>query len=246
MKKILVVGATSAIAQAAMRIWASEGASFYLVARDSEKLSQVAEDLRVKGAKSVSKFVMDINDTSQHVHMLEAGFSSLKEIEIFFLASGTLPVQSECEENSTYAMREFATNSTSQIHLLIEAAKYFKAQRYGILAVISSVAGDRGRKSNYLYGSAKSAVSTFCEGLRGNLFSHGVDVLLIKPGMVSTPMTHGLPMPTLLTSTADRVGEDIVMAIRRRKSTLYTPGYWRLIMLVIKHIPASVMKRLKF
>lgn len=246
MKKILVIGATSAIAQAAMRIWAAEAASFFLVARDEEKLSQVAQNLRVLGASDVTVFVMDINDTSQHAEMLAAGFSKLNEIEIIFLAAGTLPMQDKCEANANYAMQEFATNSSSQIHLLIKAADHLRAQKYGTLAVISSVAGDRGRKSNYLYGSAKAAVSTFCEGLRGSLFPCGVGVLVIKPGMVDTPMTHGLSMPAALTSSADRVGEDIVMAIRRGKSTLYTPGYWKFIMLIIKLIPVGIMKRLKF
>lgn len=246
MKKILVIGATSAIAQAAMRIWAAEGAAFFLVARDAEKLSQVSSDLRVLGAGDVSTYTMDINDNLQHAQMLEAGFSKLGEIEIVFLAAGTLPVQSECEVNADYAMREFATNSSSQIHLLIETAKYLKVQKYGTLAVISSVAGDRGRRSNHLYGSAKAAVSVFCEGLRGSLFSHGIEVLLIKPGMVNTPMTRDLILPALLTASADRVGGDIVMAVRRKRSTLYTPGYWRLIMLIIKLIPVGIMKRLKF
>lgn len=246
MKKILVIGATSAIAQAAMRIWAAEEASFFLVARDEEKLFQVAQDLRALGASDVTAFTMDINNTSQHAEMLTRGFSKLGEIEIVFLAAGTLPVQDRCEVDSDYALQEFSTNSSSQIHLLIGAAKHLKVQRYGTIAVISSVAGDRGRKSNYLYGSAKAAVSTFCEGLRGSLHPHRIKVLVIKPGMVDTPMTRGLSMPAALTSSADKVGEDIVMAIRRGKSVLYTPGYWSVIMLIIKLIPGSIMKRLKF
>jgi short-subunit dehydrogenase len=118
------------------------------------------------------------------------------------------------------------------------------AARTGTLAVISSVAGDRGRASNYVYGSAKAAVSAFCEGLRMRLFHTGVHVLTIKPGPVATPMTAGMKMPAIIVATPEKVARDIVRAVRRKAATLYTPWFWRPIMFVIRALPAAVLRRL--
>ena len=117
--------------------------------------------------------------------------------------------------------------------------------RSGTIAVISSVAGDRGRPSNYLYGTAKAAVNTFCEGLRARLHHAGVHVTTIKPGFVATPMTQGLNLPKLLVATPERVAKDIVKAIDSRKNTIYTPHFWRWVMLIIKSIPSFLFKKLK-
>ena len=246
MKKILVIGATSAIAQAAMRVWAGEGSAFYLMARNQEKLAQIAEHLKVSGASAVHTSVLDVDDLDRHHDAVAQAFSTLQEIEVILLAAGSLPKQVRCEADPLYALQQFRTNGSSQIALLHHLAARLRQQRYGTLAVISSVAGDRGRRSNYLYGSAKAAVSAFCEGLRGALDPFGVKLLLIKPGMVDTPMTAGIPMPGLLTASAAKVGEDIVNAVRRGKAEIYTPGYWRLIMWIIKLIPVFIFKRLKF
>jgi hypothetical protein len=141
------------------------------------------------------------------------------------------------------AVREFNTNAVSVIALLTPIANILAAQKRGTLAVISSVAGDRGRPSNYLYGSAKAALSTFLEGLRARLFKQGVHVLTIKPGFVATPMTAGLPLPGPLVATADRVGAEIVQGIDKRKNLIYTPRFWWGIMLVIRSVPQFMFKR---
>lgn len=130
------------------------------------------------------------------------------------------------------------------IALLTLLANQFEIQRCVSLAAISSVAGDRGRPSNYLYGSAKAAVSTFCEGLRARLFKVGVHVTTIKPGFVDTPMTQGLPLPGPLVASAEQVAALIVAGIERKANTLYTPRFWALIMLIIRSIPVTIFKHL--
>jgi decaprenylphospho-beta-D-erythro-pentofuranosid-2-ulose 2-reductase len=132
------------------------------------------------------------------------------------------------------------------IACLTVLAARFESQGGGVIAVIGSVAGDRGRASNYLYGAAKAAVDTFASGLRGRLYKHGVHVLTIKPGFVDTPMTKGLPLPQALVVPAGKVATDIVRAIEKKRDVIYTPWFWRLIMLVILHIPNVLFKRVRF
>ena len=244
MKKIAIIGATSAIAHEAAKIWAKDKAEFFLVARNREKLEKVAADLDVRGASKTHCYCLDANDFSAHGTMVDTCFTTLRQVEIVLIAYGSLPRQEECEKDLDLAVREFSTNATSTIALLGYFANGFAGQKFGTLAVISSVAGDRGRPSIYLYGSAKAAVSQYCQGLRARLFSRGVSLCLIKPGMVETPMTAGLSLPKALTAEASRVGEDIVLAIARKKDVIYTPGYWFFIMLVIRCIPNFIFKRL--
>jgi hypothetical protein len=244
MKRVLIIGATSAIATACARLWAAQGSEFFLVARSHEKLEQTAADLKGRGGAKITQYIMDATDTSAHRAMLEQCMSALGQIDIALIAHGTLPDQKACEQDVDVALQEFANNGTSVIALLTLLANQFETQRCGSLAVISSVAGDRGRPSNYLYGTAKAAVSTFCEGLRARLFKIGVQVTTIKPGFVDTPMTRGLPLPGPLVATPEQVAQRIVKGIESRADTLYTPGFWALIMLIIKCIPTLIFKRL--
>jgi short-subunit dehydrogenase len=243
MKKILIIGASSAIASACARRWASEGVRFFLVGRDAVKLEQTAADLSVRGA-STATFTLDMNDYEGHAAMLQACFDTLGQIDIALIAHGTLPDQKNCESDVATAIREFSANGLSVIAVLTALADRMESQGQGCIAVISSVAGDRGRPSNYLYGTAKAAVSTFCEGLRARLFKSGVHVLTIKPGFVDTPMTQGLPLPAALVATPDRVAAEICRAVEKRKNVIYTPFFWRFIMLIIRHIPEFIFKKL--
>jgi short-subunit dehydrogenase len=245
MKRILLIGATSAIASACARLWAAQGARFFLVARDEDKLRALADDLGVRGAESVGMFRMTAEDTPKHGEMLNAALQSLGQIDIALIAHGSLPDQHACEADATLGLREFATNGTSVIALLTVLAIQVEQQRSGALAVITSVAGDRGRPSNYVYGSAKAAVSVFCEGLRAKLFKADVSLTDIRPGFVATPMTEGLPLPAPLVAQPDQVARRIVAGIDRRVDVLYAPGFWRWIMLIIRHIPGNIFKRLK-
>lgn len=244
MKKVLIIGATSAIAHSCARLWAKQGAGFFLVARSAEKLAANAADLTGLGANSVATFTMDATDSQCHKTMLEECVATLSQIDILLIAHGTLPDQQRCEQDVTYALQEFENNCTSVIALLTLLAGQFEKQRCGTMAVISSVAGDRGRQSNYLYGSAKAAISAFCEGLRARMFKLGVHVMTIKPGFVDTPMTQGLDLPKALLKTPDFVAKTILEGIEKRRNTLYTPGIWAVIMLIIRGIPGPIFKRL--
>lgn len=243
MKNILIIGATSAIANACARRWAAQGARLFLVARNGERLQQVADDLVARGAKLAACYELDVNDLDRHAAMLAQCQTELGSLDIVLVAPGTLPDQAQCQADAAVAIREFNTNVTSIIGLLTPIANLIEAQKRGTIAVISSVAGDRGRPSNYLYGSAKAALSAFCEGLNARLFKAGAHVVTIKPGFVATPMTAGLPLPGPLVATPDKVAADITRAIEKNKDVLYTPWFWSLIMLIIRLVPKFLFKR---
>lgn len=244
MKRIVIVGATSAIASACARLWAKQGSEFYLVGRNEEKLHQTGSDLLGRGAKSVHYHTMDVTDYSLHARLLEEAIINLRQLDILLIAHGTLPDQKECENNVNTALAEFSANGTSVISLLTHFSNHFEKQKCGTIAVISSVAGDRGRQSNYLYGTAKSAVSTFCQGLRSRMFKAGVHVIDVKPGFVDTPMTQGLPLPAALVASPETVAKIIICGIERRKAVVYAPSFWRMIMFIIKCVPDFIFKRL--
>jgi decaprenylphospho-beta-D-erythro-pentofuranosid-2-ulose 2-reductase len=243
MKRVLIVGATSAIAVACARRWAAEGAMLFLVGRRADRLDQIASDLVARGAKGATPHVLDMNDFDAHQTMLDACVGSLGGVDVALIAHGTLSDQKACEADAKVALHELSTNGLSVIALLTPLANLMEAKRAGVIAVISSVAGDRGRPSNYVYGTAKAAVSAFCEGLRARLFKAGVHVLTIKPGFVDTPMTAGMPLPRPLVATPERVANDILRAIERRKDSIYTPWFWSGIMLIIRSVPGFLFKR---
>lgn len=245
MKKILIIGATSAIATACARLWSKEQASFFLVARDINKLERVQNDLLGRGASQVGMHSLDFSDFSTYESLLTKAVAELGKIDIALIAHGTLPDQSSCEESIKLTLEEISTNALSVIAILTPLANQMIKQKEGSIAVISSVAGDRGRFSNYVYGAAKAAVSTFCSGLRARLFHHHVHLLTVKPGFVSTPMTQNLQLPKLLVATPEKVAQDILQGINKKKNTIYTPWFWWGIMLIIKSIPEFMFKRIK-
>lgn len=242
MKRILIIGATSAIATACARLWAAQGARIFLVGRDEEKLQALANDLGVRGCEFVASFQMSAEETASHLPMLDAACQMLGQIDIALIAHGTLPDQSACEVDADLTLREFVTNGTSVIALLTLLANQFQRQQAGAIGVITSVAGDRGRPSNYVYGSAKAAVSTFCEGLRARLFKAGVSLTDIRPGFVATPMTQGLPLPKPLVAQPEAVAKRIVAGIEGKVDVLYAPAFWQMIMLIIRNIPRRIFK----
>lgn len=244
MKRILIIGATSAIAVACARQWAPQGASFFLVGRHAEKLEQTVADLVARGAAAVNSRVMDAADVDTLPGMLTTCQAALGRIDIALIAYGTLPDQQACEMNLTLALQEFANNSTSVIAILTLLANLMESQGSGVLAVITSVAGERGRRTNYLYGSAKSAVSIFCQGMRGRLFRKGIYLVDIRPGFVATPMTERLALPGLLVTQPDVVAKRIVAGLERKVAVLYAPAFWAAIMLLIRMVPEIVWKRI--
>ena len=244
MQKVVIIGATSAIAEATARLYAARGAKLFLVARNEARLQDIAADLRVRGSQDVFFASLDVNDVERHADIIAQIWSSLEQVDLLLVAHGTLPDQAQCEASVEVALKEFATNATSTIALLTAMAPRFETQHAGVMGVISSVAGDRGRQSNYLYGAAKAAVTAFSSGLRQRMAKVGVNVLTIKPGFVDTPMTRDFKKGALW-AKPDAIAKGIVHAADRGRSVIYLPWFWLPIMLIIRHIPEFVFKRIK-
>ncbi len=244
MKTILVFGATSAIAQATARLFAKGGDRFFLVGRNEEKLRAVSADLLVRGAANADYFVADLNEFDLHEKIISRCMDSLGNLDIVFVAHGTLGDQAACEKDYILAEREIRTNFLSVVSILTPIANIMEAQGRGCITVLSSVAGDRGRGSNYIYGCAKGAITLYLQGLRNRLHPSGVHVLTIKPGFVDTPMTANFEKGMLFVRP-DVIARGIYRGIIRRKEVVYLPFFWRYIMLIIRHIPESVFKKLR-
>lgn len=243
--KILIIGATSAIAKACARIYADRKHELYLVARNEDRLNELAEDLRIRGASSVHQKCLDIAKTTQHEACLKEANATLSGIDVALICHGSLPDQEACATDFKKALKEIELNGLSVVSLLTSLSPIFREQQDGTIAVITSVAGDRGRQPNFVYGAAKSMVSTYLQGLRGILTPHGVHVVDIRPGLVDSPMTSHLDKGPLF-SSPERVAEKIVRSIESKRHTVYAPGYWRMIMAIVSAIPESIFKRLKF
>lgn len=243
MEKILIIGAASAIAEATAKRFAAKGASLYLLARNQERLASLARDLKVRGAADVLYAPFEANDFDQHQALLERVTAELQGLDSVLIAHGSLGEQKACEQSVELTLNELNTNALSVISLLTHLANHFEAQGHGSIAVIGSVAGDRGRQSNYIYGTAKGALSIFLQGLRNRLHKRGVQVLTIKPGFVDTPMTAAFPKGPLW-ANPEKIAEDIEKAIEKKKDVLYTPSFWCLIMALIKSVPEPLFKRL--
>jgi len=226
---------------AVMRQLVTPSAHFFLVARSKEKLTAVAQDLLVRGAPRVDMIVADLDDTQAHAQMLAVATSQLGTVDLVLLAHGVLGDQPAAERDYFAAEPILVTNFLSAVSLLTWLANYFESQGRGTMAVISSVAGDRGRKSNYVYGASKAALDAFLSGLRNRCDRSGVQVLTIKPGFVATPMTAHVPRNRLF-ATPEQVAHGILKAIRTRKDVVYVPWFWRPIMAIIKAVPERIFK----
>lgn len=241
-KNIIIIGATSAIAEATARLYAQRGDKLYLIARNEERLSSMADDLKIRGAASADFRLLDVNNFNMHEEVINGAFEVLGKVDAVLIAHGTLPDQSACEASFVNTLSELNTNAISTISLLTHMANKFESQGSGTIAVITSVAGDRGRQSNYVYGAAKGMVSIYLQGLRNRLHKSNIDVLDIKPGFVDTPMTAEFKKG-LLWAKPDAIAKSIVSGIDKGKYMIYTPFFWRFIMRIIRSIPEFVFKR---
>lgn len=240
MKKLVVFGATSAISQAYVNRVAGKFDQIVLVARNADYLDQIASHVRIISKATVRIVAADLADKKIHKGLIEDTCGAVSRALISY---GQLTDQDKCVSDTAYAMEQFNLNGTSTISLAAEISAVMSAQGGGTLAVVTSVAGDRGRRSNYYYGAAKSAVSSYLSGLRSDMLLRGVKVVTIKPGFVDTPMTADFKKGALWAS-ADKVAADIDKAIEKGASVLYTPWFWRYIMVVIKCIPEFIFKKL--
>lgn len=237
--RAVVFGATSAIAGEILRRLVDERpADLLLIARNADRLSDAAADLRSRGAV-VRTIATDLCDPGQDWDAVLGDGPR----DLFLIAHGSLPDQSAALADPAEISREIEVNFTSPVRIAIACTRAIERQRRGTLALIGSVAGDRGRRSNYLYGSAKAALETFASGLRHRLAPiPAARVVLLKPGMTDTPMTAGMPKGPLFSSSAT-VGRLGWRAIRNGKPVAYLPGWWRFVMFVVRSLPAPVFHR---
>ena len=242
--RVLVFGATSAIAHAVSRRYAADHASIVLVGRRAEPLEANASDLRVRGAADVRTALLDAHDLARHAEVITAAFAAFGGFDAVLVAWGVLPDQAASERAAEVAVASFDTNARSVIALLTDLANRLESQGHGAIAVLSSPAGDRGRASNYTYGAAKAAVTVFASGLRNRLHAKGVRVLTIEPGFVDTPMTASFTKGALWVRP-ERVAEDVVRALDTGFGGIYTPWFWRWIMAIIRLVPERLFVRMK-
>lgn len=243
-QRLLVIGATSAIAHAVSRRYARRGSRIFLLARKAASLASHAADLTTLGASAVGSSVFEADALDQHGPALATAFAAYDGFDAVLIAFGQLPDQAACEASVEATLASFDTNARSTIALMTRLAEVLERQGSGALAVISSVAGERGRASNYVYGAAKAAVSTFCSGLRQRLNGKGVRVITVLPGFVDTPMTAAFPKGPLWASP-DKVALDIDRALATGSGRLHTPWFWAGIMLIIRLIPERIFGKLK-
>ena len=244
MRRVLIMGATSAIAEATARILAARADSLYLVGRRADALEAIAADLKVRGAPQVQFEALDANDLLSHEPMLARATQALSGLDTVLIAYGTLGDQQACEASAQLTVRELTTNAISIVALVTLIAQQFEQRKSGTIAVISSVAGERGRASNYVYGSAKALVTAFLSGLRQRLSKSGIAVITIKPGFVDTPMTAAFAKGALW-AKPQTVAAGIVHAMDRGAAVVYLPFFWRPIMAVIRAIPEVIFARLR-
>ena len=238
--RVLILGATSGIAKELAREFARHGFELVLAGRDTDEMEIIAADARVRYNTKSEIIKFDATDFDSHLPF----WKNCGDLDGVVCCFGVMHAQNEAAKEWKLAREMIEVNYSASVSILNIAANDFEARGRGFIAVLSSVAGDRGRGSNYIYGSSKAAVSTYAEGLRARLFASGVSVTTIKPGPVDTAMSFGLDKLPLLASP-EKVASDIYRGVRRKADVVYTPAPWRFIMAIICAVPSFLWKRAK-
>lgn len=243
-RTIVVFGATSAIAGACMRRWAAPNVRIVLVARSDVRAGSVGDDLRSRGAIVPPPIIADLGDVGELEAVVDQVWAAAEVApDLVLIAHGTLPSQPRAEADHAYALEHWTANGTSPLLLALLVAQRIESAGHGMLVVITSVAGDRGRRSNALYGAAKAALNVLLDGLRPRLAASGGWVMTVRPGFVDTPMTAHLKKSPLFASP-ETIARAIDSGIKRRKSVIYAPGMWRGLMTTLKLVPERIFWRL--
>lgn len=238
--RLLIVGANSDIAKESAKVFAENGFDLILANRDIDRLKDFKKDIQLRYNKKVDLVELDLLELSK----IDDFYHGLGEIDGVIIASGIMYEQSEAFIDNQKTLETININYTSVVLLLNLIARSFAKRKYGFIVGISSVAGDRGRKTNFIYGSSKAGFSTYLSGLRNYLFDMNVQVLTVKPGFVDTKMTANLDLPSNLTAQPNEVAQDIFNAYKNKKDIIYSKSIWKIIMLIIRHIPEFIFKRL--
>ena len=240
----MIIGANSAIATCAAYQFAKLGHSLVLVGRNETKLNQLKKYIIEQYKIQIDILLWNALSNESSQQLIQNAQLQFPECNYVLISHGELGIQNQMQNQFESTMHSMQINLISVIALLTPLAKWFEKRGYGTIAVISSVAGNRGRQSNYIYGSSKAGLDAFLSGLRNRLFQHGVHVMTIKPGFVDTPMTQGFKKGPLWAS-AESVSNSIVKGMIKKSNIVYTPFWWRGIMGVIDSIPEFIFKRLK-
>lgn len=243
-KGVIIFGATSAIARASANSLAKRGYPIFLAGRNEKELERLSSDISIRYGVNTYYECFDAEKFDLHKSFIDQAINKMNGIDGALLAFGDLGEQKQSAEDFNLTHQVIDRNFTGACSVLTHLANTMEKQKSGFIVGISSVASDRGRQSNYIYGAAKGGMSVFLQGLRNRLYPSGVHVMTVKPGFVDTSMTFGLPNMFLVANPND-VGEKIVVGIEKNKNVLYVPWFWSIIMKVIKFIPETLFKRLK-
>ena len=241
MEYILIIGAKSDIAKAIAKKYAENGYNLYLASRESNELHNFAKDLSIRNQKDIICIDFDVLDYASHQNF----YNTLAEKPSgVIVVVGYLGDQERAQYDFEEAQKIINTNYSGVVSILNIIANDFEKNKKGFIVGISSVAGDRGRKSNFIYGSSKAALTTYLSGLRNRLYCFNIDVMTVMPGFVATKMTKDMNLPEKLTATPEEVANEIFEAQQKKKNVLYTKWFWKWIMLVIKNIPEFQFKKM--
>ena len=246
MKHIVIIGATSAIAYECAKLWIKESPKYLtLVVRDTNKAKRMADDLQVRSPQSKIKIVQTSFIDPVNIEKTVSDIAKQGAINIALIAHGNLPEQSDCQNNLAVCKETLEVNGISPVLFAESLATVMYLANQGTIAIISSVAGDRGRKSNYVYGSAKGLVSRYAQGLQHRFAGTPIKIVLIKPGPTDTPMTASFKQKGMRMASVEGVAKAIVDGVTKGKAVLYTPKKWQLIILMIQHIPSIIFNKLE-
>lgn len=245
-RSVVILGATSSVARVIARKCAADGYDVVLAAMKEDQLDEIAQDIRVRYEVETHPLRFDATAYDTHEPFADACVEKLGRLPSgVILCFGYMTSQERAQTEWDAAKQMLEVNFVGAVSILNIFANRFEARRSGFIAAISSVAGDRGRMSNYLYGAAKGGLTRYLEGLRNRLFHANVQVTTIKPGFMDTKMTRGMNLPKPLVASPEAAADAIWRGIKAGKDTVYVLWFWRYIMLKIRHIPEAVFKRLK-
>jgi hypothetical protein len=244
-KRIVIIGATSAIAEHCARLWVqNQPVDLTLVGRDTQRIERVATDLKVRSPQSQIRVVQAEFLDPEAIDATVKNIVQSGNVDIVLIAHGSLPDQADCQDDLQACRDALEINGVSPVLYAEAFAKQMAKANHGTIALIGSVAGDRGRKSNYVYGAAKGLVTRYAQGLQHRFSGTGVKVVLIKPGPTDTPMTAHLKGKGAKLASVEGVAKQIVEGVEAGKPVIYAPGKWWLIMMVIRHLPTAIFNKM--